>query len=358
MFSFLVLLLLIWGITHFYLQGEDLSAYDLPAPRPFVETEPSEEHRAVVRSMGEIATLGQGVSRRERLQRMRAYMDSMGDDVEFDGEIVPVDRAGIKGEWLVPKGCDSSCRTLYVHGGAFTLGSPLSHRAITTRYAQMTGGAVLALDYRLMPESRRLDGVADCQLAYRWILENAPHGREPASTVYVSGDSAGGNLALMLAAWARDEGIRAPDAVVALSPATDSTFGSHSWRSNVHSDPMLGPAFARFTKMPRWLLLWAAWFNGRVTPAASVVSPLQDELGGLPPILVHASLAEMLLGDAVRYVNKARASGSSVTLQAWPHMVHVWHIFHRELPEAQQAFDEIDAFLRSHRAGSITEAAA
>ena len=358
MFGWLILLLLVWGLTHFYLKGEDLSAYDLPIPSPIADLEPSAEHAAVVMSMGEMAAAGAGESRGGRLQRMRAYLDSMGEDVEFDGEIVPVDRAGIKGEWVLPKDCDNSCRTLYIHGGAFTMGSPLSHRAITTRYAQITGGAVLALDYRLMPESRRLDGVADCQLAYRWMLENSPQGREPASTVYVSGDSAGGSLALMVSAWARDEGIRAPNAVVALSPATDSTFGSPSWRSNLHTDPMLGPAFGRFSKIPRWLLLWASWFSARVTPAASVVSPLQGDLGGLPPTLVHASLAEMLLDDGVRYANKARASGSPVTLQTWSHMVHVWHIFNRELPEAQQAFDEIDNFLRTHRAGRITEAAA
>ena len=66
----------------------------------------------------------------------------------------------------------------------------------------------------------------------------------------------------------------------------------------------------------------------------------------------------MLLDDGVRYVNKAKASGSPVELQTWAHMLHVWHIFEREMPEAQQAFAEIGRFLELHRKAPAGEEAA
>jgi acetyl esterase/lipase len=78
-----------------------------------------------------------------------------------------------------------------------------------------------------------------------------------------------------------------------------------------------------------------------------VVSPVFGDLSRLPPLLVHASEAEMLLDDSRRYVNKAIAAGSPVTLQTWQHMVHVWQIYHPELPEGRQAMEEIGKFLRS-----------
>jgi monoterpene epsilon-lactone hydrolase len=86
------------------------------------------------------------------------------------------------------------------------MGSPRSHRTTARKYAAMTGGAIFALDYRLLPEHKRVAGIQDCREAYRWILDNGPEGHAPASELFVSGDSAGGNLSLSVVAWARDQG--------------------------------------------------------------------------------------------------------------------------------------------------------
>ena len=85
---------------------------------------------------------------------------------------------------------------------------------------------MLAIDYRLMPEHGRMAGVDDCRTAYRWILENGPDGPGALDVLFVSGDSAGGNLTLAVIAWARDAGLHAANAAIALSPTTDGTFGS------------------------------------------------------------------------------------------------------------------------------------
>ncbi len=253
-------------------------------------------------------------------------------------------------EWVLAPGFDGSRRTLYIHGGAFAMGSPRSHRTITTRFAEMTGGAVLAVDYRLMPEHKRRAGIEDCRTAYRWMLEQGPTGPASADAVFVAGDSAGGNLTLSLVAWARDNGLRAPDAAVALSPLTDATFASPSFKTHVHSDALLGPLFGAMARVPRYLMLWIGLFQARINPRNPMVSPVYGDLAGLPPILVHVGEQEMLRDDARRYVNRAQAAGSPVRLQTWDHVMHVWHIFNPELTEARQALDQIGHFLTSNSA--------
>jgi acetyl esterase/lipase len=226
------------------------------------------------------------------------------------------------------------------------VGSPKSHRVVTTKLARLTRAAVLAIDYRLMPENSRLAGVEDCRTALRWIAARGPDGISPARVLLMAGDSAGGNLVLMLTAWARDAGERVPDAVVALSPSTDATMGSPSLKRNVATDPMLGPAFSRLLRVPRVIMLWTSWLMSRINPSDPLVSPVMGNLAHLPPMLIHASEAEMLVDDARRYANKARKAGSPVRLETWPHMVHVWHLFERNLPEAKEALDRIGEFLR------------
>jgi acetyl esterase/lipase len=248
---------------------------------------------------------------------------------------------------VLAPGADPQRRTLYIHGGAFMMGSPKSHRTLTSRFSELTGGAVLAVDYRLMPEHPRRAGIDDCRNAYRWLLDNGPEGKSPSSAVFVAGDSAGGNLTLSLINWVRDQGLRAPDAAVALSPLTDATLSSPSMRANVRTDPMLGPLFGPMARVPQALLLWFGWLQTRIKPNDPLISPLRADLSRLPPVLVQVSEVEMLFDDSRRYANRALAAGSPVTLQRWNHMVHVWQIFNPELSEAREALAEIGKFLNA-----------
>jgi acetyl esterase/lipase len=347
------LLVAIWFVGAWLLRGPDLRAFDNGAngsPQPHRKRfssgpEQNDEHRAVIASLGGIAATLKGTPRAQHLGLLRDYMDNMSGERVFDAQFVPVDAAGVAAEWVLAPGADSTRRTLYIHGGAWMMGSPRSHRAITTKFSEITGGAVLAIDYRLMPEYPRQAGIDDCRTAYRWMLEHGPGGRAPASALFVAGDSAGGNLTLSLIAWVRDQGLRAPNAAVALSPATDGTLGSPSLRTNIATDAMLGTLFGPLARVPRSVLLWVAWLRHRIRPNHPDVSPIFGDLSGLPPVLIHASDQEMLLDDSVRYTNKARAAGSHVTLQTWNHMVHVWHIFDPALTEARQGFEEIRQFL-------------
>lgn len=348
----LIVNLLAWLGARLWLTGPDLTQYDQPVGDHFSRgDQASAEVQAVVASFSGIQAVLKGVPLRQRVRALRAYMDGLFADRDFAGCVfVPARCDGVSAEWVLAPGSDGRRRTLYIHGGAFTMGSPLSHRTITTRIAAMTGGAVLAVDYRLMPEHRRQAGIDDCRSAYRWMLVNGPDGPATAQTVFVAGDSAGGNLTLTLIAWTRDHGLRVPDAGVALSPLTDSTLVSPSFKSNLASDALLGPLFGAMAKVPRYLLLWVSLFQNRINPRNPLVSPVYGKLAGLPPILVQVGAQEMLRDDARRYVNRAQAAGSPVRLQTWEHVMHVWQIFNPELTEARDALGEIGRFLAAHGA--------
>ncbi|HXK06913.1 MAG TPA: alpha/beta hydrolase, partial [Verrucomicrobiae bacterium] len=77
-------------------------------------------------------------------------------------------------------------------------------------------------------------------------------------------------------------------------------------------------------------------------------SPLYADLTGLPPLLIHVGDAEILLDDSTRIAERAKAAGVDVTLEVWPEMVHVWHVFAKILPEGQQAIDRIGEFVVAH----------
>ena len=339
-------LAVLWAVAAFHLKGDDLSAFDRPTGERFSSgSEPSAELRAAVASLAGIGTASRGVWRRQRIAALRKYMDNAFAERSLDATFTPVDCAGVPAQWVLAPGADSARRTLYIHGGAFMMGSPQSHRTLTSKFSEMTGGAVLVVDYRLMPEHPRIAGIEDCRAAYRWMLDHGPNGAETASAVFVAGDSAGGNLTLSLIAWVRDQGLRAPDAAVALSPATDATLGSPSLRANLHSDAMLGPLFGPLARVPQAVLLWLGWYQTRLAPKNPLISPVYGDLSNLPPVLVQASEVEMLFDDSRRYVNRAQAAGSPVRLQTWNHMLHVWQIFYPELPEAREALHEIGKFL-------------
>ena len=343
--------------TRVFLQGQDLSVFDRSIEASMRSGEPSEQHYNSIDSIAGLLQAGnENKDRKTQLLESRVAMDEWGASADMSGiRLEDVNVNGIPAEWVLAEGADPDRRLLYIHGGAFMMGSPRSHRAITTTLSRITNASVLAIDYRLTPENNRLACIEDCQAAYKWILDNGPDGQAGApSSFFIAGDSAGGNLTLTTIAWARDEGLPLVNAAVALSPLTDSTFSSPSMRSNIETDHMLGPSLASMTKLPQVLRAWIGLIMNRVKPNDPRVSPIFGDLSDLPPTLVQASEAEVLLDDSRRWVNKARDAGTDATLQTWPHVLHVWHIFGDEMPEAKEAFENIGHFIGEHDSAAST----
>lgn len=350
-------LIAIWIATPFILRGPDLSRYDQPAGiRASVNAEASPENIDAVRMIEDMQRDVHGAPLRDRLQAMRRAFDdglpgAPPDPAKLGVRAVAVDARGVAGEWVLADNANPDRRLLYIHGGAFAAGSPVSHRPITSRLSRLAGVSVLAIDYRLMPENSRHASIEDCQSAYAWMIDNGPDGTGAADSLFVAGDSAGGNLTLMLIAWIRDRGLRQVNAAIALSPTTDSTLSSASSRSNIETDAMLGPVVGKLARLPQPLILLIVFLAGRIRPTNPLISPVFGNLSRLPPTLVHASECEMLLDDGRRWVNKARAAGTDARLETWPGMLHVWQIFAHILPEANESLERIAAFIGEHSTG-------
>lgn len=249
-----------------------------------------------------------------------------------DVTITPIDVAGRPGEALEPADAVAGRTILHLHGGGYVLGSCSTHRALGTWLARAARARVLTLDYRLAPEHPHPAALDDAVAAYRLLLEQ---GLDPAG-IAISGDSAGGGLTVATLVALREQGVALPAAGVAISPWSDLTLLGESLETNAARDP----------QVQRWLLEeMAAHYLGATDPRTPSASPRFADLSGLPPLLIHAGAAEVLLDDARALADAACAAGVDVTLEAWPDMIHVWHAFAPILPEALDGLARIAEWL-------------
>ncbi len=334
----------------FIWSAPDMSHFDHPEePLVIGVDEVSDQHQEVVKMLADYH--GQPAAKDIQTGRRR-FEQLFAREINIDP--IPVDVAGIPGEWVLAEGADPNLRVLFLHGGAFLVGSARSHRYLTSEISKRTGAAVLAIDYRMRPEVKVIQCHEDARTAYQWILEHGPctegpctegPGTEgPASKLYIAGDSAGGNLTLAVIAWARNNGLRAADGAIAFAPMTDSTMSSTSWKENLETDHFLGPSIGRLMKIPSIIRKLGSRILGGKPANDPALSPLLGNLANLPATLIQVSRHEMLYGDAQRYANKARHEGSQVTLQVWPTLVHVFQGFDN-LPETDDALDRVASFI-------------
>ncbi len=341
-------------VAHYWLRGgrrqPEYEEPNEPGIRRLFTTRPQDEAalNAVHEAVRDLSKRIRAKAASNDTPGVRKLIDSLSDGRIYPCEFTAVNANGVPAEWVVAPGADFDRRLLYIHGGGFKFGSPKSHRTNTCKFAELTHCVVLSIDYRMLPEYRLKDAISDCRSAYQWILENGPAVAAPARQVFVSGDSAGGNLALSLIAWVRDQGLTRPNAVVVMSPLTDATFSGNSMRSNEATDTMLKSLLAPLNRIPSGFRIWLLTLINRARPGNPVYSPLLGDLSDLPPTLLQASEAEMLLDDSRRYFRKAYAAGSPVVLQTWTNVVHVWQLFDPQLPQAGEAWREIEIFIAEH----------
>jgi acetyl esterase/lipase len=292
-----------------------------------------------------------GIARRSNLSSgdmvaARGVLDeyaSVDDAVhDFDARVEPIEVDGVACEWIQAPGADPNRRLLYIHGGGWTAGSLDSHRPLSARISAASGCAVLAVDYRLAPENAFPAGLEDCLTAYQWVRENGPGGPGATTSVFIAGDSAGGNLTLCTLLASQDRGIPLPNAAIPLSAATDLTGSGESFQTRADVDPIIPSDPAALQIME------AVYCQGNAKLDDPLVSPLFGDLAGLPPLLIQVGDAEVLLSDSTRLAERAKDAGVDVTLEVWDEMPHVWQAFAGFLPEADEAIERIGAFVRAH----------
>jgi monoterpene epsilon-lactone hydrolase len=249
-------------------------------------------------------------------------------------QIVPVDTGSVPSEWLIPPKSSQDRAMMYIHGGAWFMGSTKTHRGFVSKLAYASGIRALSINYRLAPENPFPAGLNDCITAYEWLLQYGIS----ANKIVVAGDSAGGNLTLALLIALRDTGKPLPAGAVAISPATDFTASGESYKTRVHLDPF----FSNTGSIP----IIDDYIKDH-DPRHPLLSPLYADLSGLPSLLIHVGDHEILLDDAVRFGDKAVAARIEVKTVVWPEMFHVFHMFAPFLPEARRANAEIVDFINS-----------
>lgn len=238
----------------------------------------------------------------------------------------------VPAEWLEPANLSRDKTMIYLHGGGYAMGSCATHRAFAARLAKACDVRALVLDYRLAPEHPYPAALEDSLDAYHWLRSQ---GVSP-TNIIIAGDSAGGGLVLSTLISLRDNGAPLPAMAVCLSPWTDLACTGESLRTNAKVDPW-GAADS---------LAMGAHYVGSNEPRHPLISPLYADLHGLPATLIHAGSDDILLSDASRFAERAKAAGGDVTLKIWDRMWHVFQLMAPFMPEANHAIDDIARYVR------------
>ncbi len=244
--------------------------------------------------------------------------------------INPGDAGGVPGEWL-RHGDVQAVRAgtlLYLHGGAYCVGSPATHRALTARLAQGTGVPVFAADYRLAPEHPFPAALDDALAAYRALRQRGP--------VVVVGDSAGGGLALSLALALREAGEEQPAGLMLLSPWAD--MAPDTLPPEPPGEAMLSAA---------WAQTCASHYLGTPPgPRVWMTSPLKADLRDLPPVLIQAGTDEMLHGQALALHQALQSAGVASRCEITERRWHVFQLHGGALLSADEAIARLCHFAR------------
>ncbi len=275
---------------------------------------------------------GKGFSRgaESRLQ-FNALMASVPPcgDVDVETDLV----GGVPGVWVLPSNARAGHALIHLHGGWFNFGSASAFVNLVGHIASRSGARAFIPDYRLAPEHPFPAAVEDVLACYRGL------GDQVIERVALTGDSAGGNLALVLASRVAFEpptrGLSLCGVAV-LSPITDLTLSGDTYRTRAEADPL-------FTR-PQALELVRAYL-AKEDSTHPLASPLYGRLSGLPPVRVHVGDDEVLLSDSLRYIARAVAVGVDARADVWLGMPHGFAGGVGKLKAAEAVLDDIGAFM-------------
>jgi monoterpene epsilon-lactone hydrolase len=277
----------------------------------------------------EIAALREVLAQRRRPESIierREGFDAFTKVFPCAGDVVveKVSANGVPAEWTSAPGADASRAVLYLHGGGYVIGSLDSHRHLASEIARDLGARTLALHYRLAPEHPFPAPVEDAIAGYRYLLAQ---GIAPRNIAF-AGDSAGGGLVVAALVAARDAGLEQPSGGWCISPWVDMEGIGDSMTGKAGEDPMV-------QKEP--LLEMSALYLNGADPRSPLAAPIYADLRGIAPLYIQVGAAETLFDDAIRLARVAGAADVPVTLEIWPEMVHVWHLFHHTVTAGRRA---------------------
>jgi monoterpene epsilon-lactone hydrolase len=295
---------------------------------------------AVTSAMRTMVSSAKGVLRGiEARGQFDALMESVlpSDGVTFEEASL----GGIPGVWVNPANVRPGQAILHLHGGWFSFGSTKAYRHLVGHIAARAGARAFIPDYRLAPEHPFPAATDDVLACYEGFADEDVH------RIAVTGDSAGGNLALGLASSiaGRVSSIGVVLVGVAVfSPVTDLSLSGATYETRAEADPL-------FTR-PQVAALVNAYLAG-THAKHPLASPLHGRLIGLPPVRIHVGDDEVLLDDSLRFAERAVTAGVDAQVEVWMGMPHGFPASIGKLKAAAQALDAIGVFL-SERLQSLT----
>lgn len=250
----------------------------------------------------------------EDLEKQRRSQDALGNMAASMSGLVwePFTLAGMDAAWMRLSREHRRRRViLYCHGGGYTSGGLGFSKVLASKLTRATGMDTLAFDYRLAPEHPYPAAVEDALTTWGHLesLGIAP------GDIVLAGDSAGGNLALVLCLKLREAGRGLPGALLLMSPWTDMTASGESLRGRAGIDPVLTPEYMYAVREA---------YAGGLDPSDCLLSPLFADFAGFPPALIQVGTHEILYSDAERLAERMLAAGADCRLEVWENM---WHDF-------------------------------
>ncbi len=267
------------------------------------------------------------------LDRQRAGQELLGRLVTpmIGMRYEPFDLSGMKAAWVRPEwGHDPHKIILYCHGGGYTSGNLGYSRPLASKLSHATGWETLSFEYRLAPEHPFPAAVEDAEKAWDYLMRLGYGARD----VTVAGDSAGGNLALVLCHRLKAQGRMLPGHLVLMSPWTDMTAAGESYETRRELDPSITQDYIHAVRSA---------YAGDADVTDPQLSPLFGDFTGFPPTLVQVGSNEILYSDTARLRQRMTAAGVVCRMEEWQDMWHVFQMF--PIKKAAQAMEHIGAFL-------------
>jgi monoterpene epsilon-lactone hydrolase len=300
----------------------------MSAGAPNGDSEAQQLQRAVAMLVAATPAVGAPIADwREGFERLCGTFE-----VPADARSERIDAGPVRGLLTSTPGASPRHLVIHFHSGGYVMGSSTAYRNFAYRLSRATGATVFVPDYRLAPEHPYPAAVEDAVAAYHWCLE-----RWDASNLVVSGDSAGGGLAIATLLSLRDAEVPMPAGAFVISPLLDLAGEGDSMQTNAGVDPLIDRNMV--------IGMGKVYIGERDPHEHPLASPLWGQHHGLPPLLLLASGSEVLKDDAVRLHASIEKAGGTSAVSLPEGMVHIWTLF-PFLSQATRSLDAIGAFTR------------
>lgn len=258
---------------------------------------------------------------------------------KIENRMIPVDGGEIGVRLYTPNGLGPFPVFVYFHGGGWVIGNLETVDTLCQNIAHESECLVISVDYRLAPEHKFPVPVEDCYAAVEWAAQHASSLNGDGTKLAIGGDSAGGNLAAVVAQQAKQRGGPPISFQALIYPATQLGGETESYREN-------GEGYFLTADSMQWF--FRQYLNDEEERKSLLASPLLNEdLAGLPPALVITAEFDPLRDEGAMYADKLRQAGVPVEYTCYEGMIHGFFWMAGMMDKGAQAVSQVSSSLRS-----------